>query len=264
MTTGSFTRSDFNHINNVVQNTNTNIVKDLIIAILRDEFAKDSWYHFVSDPWGFPYTPDVTNQPLGNGYDNDLTTRIFIGERFRHDVVFYPALLVKMGGIRYVPISINRNKETVKFAATQVVDGYGNSKVYTVPTHFVFAGAWEGSVAIDIWARDSESRDELTSIVSLMLQDVRYEELLRAGIAIKNVSSSGPSETQDRQQEPLYKNTITLEIRTEWRREIPVESTLDQINICVEFVNLQQENPIVSPNFSIHTNVNVMDVIEDI
>ena len=262
MTTGSFTRSDLNQIHNVVQNTHTNVVKDIIIGILRNEFSKDSYYHFVRDQYGFPYTPDLTNKPLGAGYSDDETTRIFIGERFRHDVIFYPALLVKMGGVKYVPISINRNKETVKYAATKIYDGYGNESIFTVPTHFVFAGAWEGTVSVDIWARDSESRDELTSLCSLLLQDIRYEEFLRAGIAIRNVSSSGPTETQDRQQEPLYKNTISMEVRTEWRREVPVESMMDAINICVEFGNLGVNPPIISPNLTINTQVLLIDLID--
>jgi len=262
MTTGSFTRSDLNQIHNVVQNTNTNVVKDIIIGILRDEFAKDSYYHYVSDQYGFPYTPDLTDVPLDAGFNDDETTRIFIGERFRHDVIFYPALLVKMGGVKYVPISINRNKETVKYDVTKVIDGYGNESLFTTPTHYVFAGAWEGSVSVDIWARDSESRDELTNFVMVLLQDIRYEELLRAGVAIRNVSSSGPSETQDRQQEPLYKNSISLEVRMEWRREIPVESMLDAINICVEFGNLGVNPPVISPNLTINTQVQLIDELE--
>lgn len=263
MTTGSFTRSDLNQIHHVVQNTNTNVVKDIIIGVLRDEFSKDSYYHYVQDQWGYPYTPDLTDKSLVAGFDDEQTTRIFIGERFRHDVIFYPAVFVKMGGVRYVPISINRNKETVKYSATKVVDGYGNESVFTTPTHFVFAGAWEGSVSVDIWTRDAESRDELTNLISLLLQDIRYEEFLRAGIAIKNVSSSGPSETQDRQQEPLYKNSINMEVRTEWRREVPVESMLDAINICVEFGNLGVDPPVIAPNLTINTRVQLIDQLED-
>lgn len=263
VTTGSFTRTDLNQIHHVVQNTNTNVVKDIIIAVLRDEFSKDSYYHYVSDQWGFPHTPDVTNLPLGAGFNDDSTTRLFIGERYRHDAIFYPALLVKMGSVRSVPISINRNKETVKYDVIKVTDGY-NESLFTIPTHYVFAGAWEGTVSIDIWTRDAEARDELTSICLLLLQDIRYEEILRAGIAIKGISASGPTETQDRQQEPLYKNSVDMEVRMEWRREIPVESVLDAINICVEFGNLEVNPPVIAPNLSIHTTVRLIDQLEEL
>src|SRR5690606_27391752 len=108
---------------------------------IRDEFSKDSYYHYVKDEFGFPKTPDLTNVPLGAGFNDDVTTRIFIGEHFRHDAIFYPALLVKMGSMTSTPISINRNKETVKYDVTKVIDGYGNERLFTIPTHFVFAGA---------------------------------------------------------------------------------------------------------------------------
>lgn len=264
MTTGSFTRTDLNEIHYVVQNTNTNVVKDLIIGILRDHFADDSYYHFVKDEWGFPKTPDLTNAPLGIGFRDNDSTRIFIGEAFRHDVIFYPAILVKMGSISYTPISLNRNKETVKYDAIKVVDEYGNEKVFTTPTHYVFAGAWEGSVNLEITTRDIESRDELTAITTILLQDIRYEELLRAGIAVRKVSASAPNEAQDRDQEPLYKVTVTLEVRTEWRREIPVTSTVDAINLCVEFGNLGVTPAVIAPNLSIETRVDILEELESL
>lgn len=264
MTTGSFTRSDLNNIHHIVQNTNMNVVKDIITSVIRDEFSKDSYYHYVSDVYGYPKTPDLTNFPLNAGVNDDETTRIFIGEHFRHDVVFYPAILIKMGGISYVPLSINREKETVKYDALKIMDANGNEKVYHTPTHFVFAGAWEGSVSLDIYARDILARDEITSTCMLILQDIRYEELVRAGVAIRKVSASAPSESQDRDQEPLYKCSITADIRTEWRREIPVFSTIDAINICVEFGNLGVDPPIISPNLTVNTRVSLIDTIENL
>ena len=264
MTTGSFIRTDLNQLHNVVQNTQNAQVKDTITGILRDEFSKDSYYHYVRDEWGFPKTPDLTGEPLDAGFNDDTTTRLFIGEHFRHDSIFYPALLIKMGSMSSTPISINRNKETTKYDVTKVIDGYGNEALFTVPTHFVFAGAWEGSVSIDIFARDIEARDELESTVAIILKDIRYEELLRAGVAVKKVSISGPSETQDRDQHPLFKSTVSLDIRTEWRREIPVESTMDAINICVEFGNLGVNPPVISPNLTINTQIQLLDQIDDL
>src|SRR5690606_32690415 len=100
------------------------------------------------------------------------------------------------------------------------------------------------------------------AISSLILRDIRYEELLRAGILIKRVSISAPSEMQDREQEVLYKNTVTAEIRTEWRREIPVESTVDAVNFCIEFGRLDIPQAVMAPNLTINTNINVLEQIE--
>jgi hypothetical protein len=264
MATGSLNRTDLHRIHNVVQNTQLSFPKEMVIALLRDEFGRDSYYHYAQDEWGYPLTPDHTDLPLGAGVEDDTTTRLFIGEAFRWDVIFYPAILVRAGGSNYTPISMNRNKETVKYDATRVFDGYGNDTFITTPTHFVLAGAWEGQLNIDILARDILARDDLISICNLIFTDVRFEELLRAGILVKRVSAGGPTETEDRQQEKLYKQSITLEIRSEWRREIPIDSTIDAINLCVEFGRLDQTPPVVAPNLEINTSIALIDQIEDL
>lgn len=264
MKTGSFSRTDLNQINHVVQNTQHNVVKDIIIGVLRDEFAKDSYYRYVADSWGFPKTPDLTDKSLFSGFSDDETTRIFIGEAYRHNVIYYPAVLVKYGSINYVPISLNREKETIKYEPITVSDSFGNSKIFNLPTHYVFAGAWEGTVNIEVITRDILSRDEISSFCMLLFQDIRYEEFLRAGIAIKSVSASPPTESLDRKQEPLYKETITLNIRSEWRREIPVESIIDAINFVIEFGRVDVEPETTAHNLSISTTVNLLDAINNL
>lgn len=263
MTTGSLDRSDLNQINFVVQNTQLSVVKDIVIGLVKDEFGKDSYYHYVRDEWGFPKTPDLTDVPYDAGFNDDATTRVFIGEKFRHDVQFYPQILVYTGSGRDEPISFNRNKETVKYGAQLFIDGYGNQTVVTTPEAFVFAGAWTGSINIDVHTLDIYSRDEIVKFLMIFFRDIRYEEFLRAGVAIKSVSSGAPSEGQDRQQRPLYKQTVTLDVRTEWRREIPVQSTVDIITFCCEFVRLDQEPRIASPNFTIQTLVELTDAMEE-
>jgi len=262
MTTGALLRTDLNHINHVVQNTVLQATTDMIIGILRDEFAKDSYYHYQADEYGFPKTPSLLNKPLDAGYDNDETTRIFIGEYFRHNIIYYPAIFVKSGQMSYVPISFNRERECVKYDVIKVIDGYGNSKLYTTPTHFIFAGAWEGSVSVDIVCRDILSRNEIAGFCAILFQDIKHDDFLRAGIAIKKVSIGSPTETQDRQQDPLYKVSVTLDIRTEWRREIPVDSTVDMINFCVEFGYLDTDPEQIAPNLTINTYISLDEQID--
>lgn len=264
MATGSLHRTDLYNIYDVVQNTQLAYPKELIISILRDEFSRDSYYHFAADEYGFPLTPDHTDLPLGAGVEDDSTTRIFIGEAYRFDIVYYPAILVRAGGSTYVPISINRNKETIKYAATRVIDGYGNETVFSTPTHFVLAGVWEGPINVDIMARDILTRDNLVSICNLIFADIRFEELRRAGILIKKVSASGFSEADDRQQDKLYKASITLDIRSEWRREIPIDSVVDAIRICVEFGRVDVTPPVVAPNLQVNSYLQLIDQIDEL
>lgn len=264
MATGSLHRTDLYNIYDVVQNTQLAYPKELIISTLRDEFSRDSYYHFVADEYGFPLTPDHTNLPLGAGVDDDITTRLFIGEAYRFDIVFYPAILVRATSSNYVPISFNRNKETVQYDITRVVDGYGNVALFTTPTHFVLAGAWEGTINVDIMTRDILARDNLTSICNLMFADIRHDEFRKAGVLLKRVSAGGFTETEDRQQDKLYKSTITLDIRSEWRREIPIYSVVDAISICVEFGYLDKTPPEMAPNLQVNSYIQLIDQIDEL
>ena len=261
--TGSLVPHDLYQIHHVVQNTLMTYPKELVIGILREEFGKDSYYHYVSDPWGFPKVVDHTDLPLDAGFGNDETTRIFIGEAFRFDAIYYPALLVRMTSAKYVPISMSRNKNVIEYEKQLVVDGYGNYKEYFLPKYIDLAGAWEGTITIDVIDRDSVSRDSLVSIVMLLFADIRFESMRKAGVLIKSgqPSLSGVSEGDDRQHDKLYKATVSMDVRTEWRRLIPIDSVLERISLCVDFRVIGQDN-VVNPNLSIGTSISIFDQIE--
>src|SRR5580692_8811576 len=100
--------------------------KEMIIATLRDLFSQDIYYHYSEDQFGFPNTTDHTDLPAGadipvGGINSTATsntllpTRVFIGENYRYDGIYYPAILVKSGGSKYVPISINRDQGGVQY-----------------------------------------------------------------------------------------------------------------------------------------------------
>lgn len=238
--------------------------KELIIGMLREEFAQDSWFHYVADEWGYPKIPDHTDLPLEAGLNGDTqTTRIFIGEAFRFDAIFYPALLVKMTSARYVPISFNRNKEVVEYEKQLVIDGYGNTKEFFLPRAIDLAGAWEGTISIDVLSRDILDRDNLVSMVMLLFADIRFESLRKAGILVKSGQPSlgGVSEGEDRQQDKLYKATINVDIRSEWRRLIPISSIVERINFCVDFRTWGSET-IMSPNISVSDSLSIIQQIE--
>jgi hypothetical protein len=260
---GSLIRSDLYQIHHVVQNTLMAYPKELIVGMLREEFAKDSFYCYLADEWGYPKVPDHTNLPLGAGLNDDLTTRIFIGEAFRFDAIFYPALLVKMTAARSVPISMNRNKEVIEYEKQLVIDGYGNTRSFQIPKYIDLAGAWEGTIAIDVISRDILDRDNLVSMVMLLFTDIRFESLRKAGVLIKSGQPTlgGISEGDDRQQDKLYKATISVDIRTEWRRLIPISNVVERINFCVDF-RVWGSEIITNPNIAIGTSLSILDQID--
>lgn len=261
--TGNLHRTDLYQIHNVVQNTLMSYPKELVIGILREEFSKDSYYHYVADEWGFPKVPDHTDLPLDAGYEDDRTTRIFIGEAFRFNAIYYPALLVRMTSAKYVPISMSRNKEVIEYEKQLVIDGYGNTREFFTPRYIDLAGAWEGTITIDVMARDILSRDNLVSIVMLLFADIRFESLRKAGVLVKSGQPSlgGVSEGDDRQQDKLYKATVSIDVRTEWRRLIPVENIVERINLCVDFRVINQPD-ITNPNIQIGQSLSILDQIE--
>ncbi len=260
MSTNNFFRSDLPRIHHVVQNAMIVYPKQLVIAVLRDYFEDDTYYHYVKDVWGHPNVVGVTDLPTDAGINDSLTTRLFIGENYRDNAIFYPAILVKHGGSKSVPISINREEGTIAYEIRTFDDGYGNLTFFKNPKSLIFAGAWEGSITIDIMTRSLPSRDELVQEVALCFTDITFKLMQKAGIICKPLDVSAPSETDDRNGK-LFRQTITLPIRSEWRREIPVNNVLEVINFSLDFSDLSSENPVVAQNLTINTTINLLDIM---
>lgn len=258
MVTNSFFRSDLPGLYNIVQNSMIVYPKEAIIAILRDFFSKDSFYHYVRDEWGFAKNVEQKDLPTNAGISDDLTTRIFIGETFRFDGIFYPCILVKHNSSRYVPISINRENTTIAWELRTFEDDNGNLKFFKNPKSFVFSGAWEGSVSIDIITKSSRARDELVELTAMCFTDINFENLKNAGIICKPMTVSGPSEQDDR-NDKLFRQSINMEIRTEWRREIPIKNVLEVISFAIDFGNLQSDYSPIAQNISIKQEISFLD-----
>jgi len=265
MATGINFTSDLPRIYDIVQNTMMRANKDIIIGSLKEFFSEDSYYHYVKDEWGFAKTPDHTDLPDGAGLNDDLTTRLYIGERDRYDVIYYPAVLVSSGSWSSVPIGLQRNKYVVQYKSINYIDGYGNNTIVQTPDYYLLAGAWEGSISIEVNARGLRARDDLVELISIHLMDLRWDEYFKSGVAIKpaEISIGAPSETED-YNEKLYKQTISVSIRSEWRREIPVTDVLEAINICVDIGNLSKDPPEFASNLTINTKVDLMDNLSEI
>lgn len=231
--------------------------KELVVATLREFFSKDTYYHYVYDEFGFPKTPDHTDLPIYAGYHDDITTRVYIGESYRFNVDYYPAIIVRHGGSVSVPISINRETAGVQWGDMVYEDGYGNIMTFPTPKSFIFAGAWEGSMNVDIIARDLRARDDLVDLVSLLFVDIAFNDMQRAGLIVKGVSSGAPSETDDR-NDHFFRQTVTLQIRSEWRRQIPVGNIIEIINFGIEF----PIEPPIAEGLTINTSEDLMNVLE--
>lgn len=258
MTASYFTKSDLNKIHHIVQNMMNLHSKELILFSLRDFFSKDTWYRYVTDHYGYPKVVDVTDLPLNSGIVDDATTRISIQEAFKFEADFYPALIVRSGSFTSVPISFNRETSTVQWGDIVFQDGYGNIKTFKDPQHFIFAGAWEGNINIDVLARDMRAKDDLVDLVSIHFVDLAFNELVKEGLIVLGTSTAGQSETDDRTNK-LFKDTVTLKIRCEWRRQIPISNILEVINFAVEFGQIP--DGVVAANLTVNTEQTLTEIL---
>ena len=271
MSSNNFFKSDLFGLYNVVQASMLVYPKEVIIASLRDFFSKDSYYHYSKDQWGFANTTDHTDLPLGADLPHgigshpelsntiNLSTRLFIGENYRYDGIYYPAILVKSGGSRYVPISINRDQDSVQYQDLIYEDGYGNQTAVHKPISLITAGAWEGSIVIDVLTRSLRARDDLLELMGMWFVELNFDTLVDIGVVVKPPSISAPSETDDR-NDKLFRQSITLDIRTEWRREIPISNVIDAILFTVTFGNLSKDTP-PAANLTVNTEVSLTDLL---
>lgn len=263
MGSGNNVKTDLYALHGYIQNTMISFPKELFIETLREFFSQDSYYRYQRDAWGFPKIPDHTDLPSEAGLHDEITTRLFIGEYYRYDPIYYPAVLIRSAGARSVPISMNRNKGSLQWKNILFIDGYGNEKIVSTPAYFIQSGAWEGSITVDVESRSPRTRDELVDIISLAFVDTRFEEMKNSGVLIKGINSGAPAESDDR-NDKLFKQTITFDIRSEWRRHIPVENILDAINICVDFGNLTSDQEEIAPNIRISTNINLLESLQNL
>lgn len=261
MVSGHVFKSDLNKIHSIVQNTMNLHSKELVLFSLRDFFKNDSIYRYVVDHYGFAKTVDVTDLPLDAGINDDSTTRLCIQEAFRNEVDFFPAVIVKAGGFNSVPISFNREMSSVQWDDMIFQDGYGNIKTFKTPKHFIFAGAWEGTINIDVLARDIRSRDDLIDLISLRFVDIAFGELVKEGLVVLGVSTSGPSEIDDRNNK-LFKDTVNLKVRTEWRRHIPVNNVIEVISTAIEFGQIP--DGITAANLTVNTEQTMLEILANL
>lgn len=270
MSTNNFFKSNLMGLHHFVQASMLVYPKEIIIQTLRDFFSKDDYYHYSKDQWGFPNTTDHTDLPPGadiptfhtkDGANQEfLPTRLFIGENYRQDVIFYPAVLVKHGGAKYVPISINREQEGVKYEEIIYEDGYGNQTLVRRPTAFVTAGIWEGTIIIDVVSRSLRARDDIAEAIAMCFTDVTFETIEDVGIIIKPISIGAASEGDDR-NDKLFRQTLTLDIRTEWRREIPIGNIIEAIFFTSTFEDLSGPDSPVPANLTVNTEVSLTDML---
>ncbi len=233
MATSHRVYSDLFSLNDFINQTAVSQGKNLLIDALREYFKQDSLYRYTTDGFGFPLTPNVTDLPPD--IQEERTTRIYIGDIFRMDKRYWPAIVVRYSSGKYKPVSFNQN-QTTKYRMDLVLDGYGDRSFIRVPTHHIVTGAWEQSFEVLIAAEGIPDREELADIVSSFLIGTTRQETYEGGLFIKSVGMSGERE-EDWGNGKVYMQSITVDTYSEWRREIPIDANdlIETINFCFNY-----------------------------
>jgi hypothetical protein len=92
--------------------------------------------------------------------------------------------------------------------------------------------------------------------------DIGFSDLWKSGLIIKGTSTSAPTETDDR-NDHIFKQTITLQIRNEWRRQIPIKNIIDVINFGIQFGGTTPATPI-AVNLTINTDETLSDMLANL
>jgi len=259
MAVGTFIPSDLLAIHKVVQNTQLTAAKELLVSTLRDYFRQSFDYHYVSDEYGFPKVLDRTDVPLEAGIEDDEATRIWIGQESKQDVNFYPAVTIRHTGANYKAISFNQDRDCVQFEKRIFTDGYGRNHTISVPQYFLFVGAWDTNFDIDIETESPETRMVLAENITMLFQNIANWELQAKGLFIKSTRLSG-EQSVDKHNDKIFKQTVSLECRGEYRRVIPIDSVVDVINVCIEFGLIGNDSP-PAENLRINFELDLLDVL---
>lgn len=231
--------------------------KNILIDVLRNIFAQDREYKYVSDVFGFPKTPSHLNLDPEAGLDDDETTRIFIGSTYRYDIKFNPSIIVKHTGSRYVPISFNQNLLGIINRKEIITDGYGNSSVIYTPAYHTLMGAWDQTFEVKIVAENEIDREEIADIVQVSLMGTRRMDLQHAGLFIKTMSTSGETE-EKYSNDYLYMVSISLDTRSEWKVHIPISDIIERIGVCLTFNTIGGS---VADGLTINEQITLADTI---
>ena len=148
----------------------------------------------------------------------------------------------------------------IKYDKRLVSDGYGHVTTVYTPVAFETNGAWEGSIIIDVMARSLRARDDLVELIAMCFTEIQFETLHQIGIVVKPISIGAPTESDDR-NDKLFRQSLTLEIRTEWKREITIENTIDAILFTATLQDLANPQSPIAANLTINTEVSLTDML---
>lgn len=214
--------------------------KTILIQTLREVFTNDLVHPYKADEAGFPILPKfrfidsdeeggIDGVEWGNDPSNTITS-IVITDIYRYDTKFLPAVTVRLSSGQNKDISFNQEWGSLKWAEREVLRG-GTVRFEKYPSHFIFSGSWIQNYTITIMSEDTLTRELLSDKIALILMHLKRRELEKKGVFVQNVSMGAETEEEaDDRNEKYYNASLSIEVYTEWYREIPIYALVEKLN----------------------------------
>lgn len=184
---------------------------------------------FIYQP---PFFPDGSNNPEYTIRPFPVNTTLYANYRWQGDPI----------GPRTIPKEFQYDNEalpgvTLCFSNQiqqddrQVVIVYKNREAASK----VYSGHWEMSFDIEVFARDPIQLPDLTDHIIDDMWSRKRNDLISEGLTMEELSPNGEvEEAYDENTGDLYyKNSITLNIMTEWKRFVPFLTRLLDYDINI-------------------------------
>lgn len=198
------------------ESTHADVLVDTVVEFLRQCFQQHPNYTYIprDDSWG----PDYEK------------TDIVIVDQYDQEALFLPTLTIKIDSIntRWIQFMQNPFNTVLKpqMNSNGTITRDVNGKM--VPSHFEYAGAYDGSITISVNANDTIEREELVNLLHVIFAESGRDTLYMRGMFIKDVQTGGHTEVEYR-NDFIFQQAVTLQTYSEWRRIIPVGDTLSSI-----------------------------------
>jgi hypothetical protein len=164
-----------------------------------------------------------------SGPDYDLT-QIIVVDKYTEEAAFFPIITATFNGGNVKWLQFSHSPFNTVLKPQMNLDGSikRDQQGRFLPSHFEYTGAHESSITFNISTTSTIDREELTSLLQILLAEQLRDALTLQGIFIKDTSVGSQTETPYR-EDSIFQVTVTANLYSEWKRVVPVGKTLESI-----------------------------------
>lgn len=196
--------------------TYADVIVDVFMTELRQCFSHHPVFTYVS-------------REDDSGPDYDLT-QIVVVDKYTEEAMFLPIITSTFNGgnVKWLQFSQSPFNTVLKPQMNSDGSIKRDQQGRFIPSHFEYTGAHESSITFNISTGSTIDREELTSLLQILLLEQLRDALTLQGIFIKDVSVGSQTEAPYR-EDSVFQTSVTANLYSEWKRVVPVGDTLKSI-----------------------------------